>query len=153
MSEDLRVLIVDDDFRVARLHAEYVGAAPGFAALDPVGTGAAAIDAARAFSPDLVLVDVYLPDADGIDILPDLDVDAFVLSAASDAASIARAFRRGALGYSSSRSPRSSSPNAYAATRATGACSSPLPTSPRTPWTGPGGTSCQPRSSSPSRGP
>ncbi|MGT2461988.1 response regulator [Sinomonas atrocyanea] len=99
MSEDLRVLIVDDDFRVARLHAEYVGAAPGFAALDPVGTGAAAVEAARAFGPDLVLVDVYLPDASGIDVLPELDADAFVLSAASDAASIARAFRRGALGY------------------------------------------------------
>lgn len=99
MSEDLRVLIVDDDFRVARLHAEYVASAPGFTALDPVGTAAAAVEAARAFAPDLVLVDVFLPDASGLDILPELDVDAFVLSAASDAASVTRAFRRGALGY------------------------------------------------------
>lgn len=99
MSENLRVLIVDDDFRVARLHAEYVNAAPGFTALDPVGSGSAALDAARAFGPDLALVDVFLPDASGIDLLAELDVDAFVLSAASDAASVARAFRRGALGY------------------------------------------------------
>lgn len=99
MSERLRALIVDDDFRVARLHAEYVGAAPGFMALDPVGTAAAALDAARAFRPDLVLIDVYLPDGNGLDVLPDLEADAMVLSAASDAATISRAYRRGALGY------------------------------------------------------
>lgn len=99
MGEALKVLIVDDDFRVARLHAEYVGSAPGFTALEPVGTGAAALDAARAFGPDLALVDVYLPDVSGLDLLPELDLDAFVLSAASDAASVARAYRRGALGY------------------------------------------------------
>ncbi|GAB3277108.1 response regulator [Sinomonas notoginsengisoli] len=99
MSSSLRVLIVDDDFRVARLHAEYVSAAPGFTALAPVGTAAAALEAVRAFSPDLALVDVFLPDASGIDILPDLGVDTFVLSAATDASAIARAFRRGAPGY------------------------------------------------------
>ncbi|GHG57565.1 transcriptional regulatory protein [Sinomonas cellulolyticus] len=99
MSESLRVLIVDDDFRVARLHAEYVGGAPGFVALDPVGSAAAALDAARAFRPDLVLIDVYLPDGNGLDVLPDLEADSMVLSAASDAATVSRAYRRGAIGY------------------------------------------------------
>jgi two-component system CitB family response regulator len=99
MKEDLRVLIVDDDFHVARLHATYVNAAPGYTALEPVGTGGTALEAIQAFRPDLVLIDIYLPDGNGLDILRGLDVDAFVLSAASDAIALRKAMRRGALGY------------------------------------------------------
>ncbi|MBG0740734.1 response regulator [Paeniglutamicibacter antarcticus] len=99
MTEDLRVLIVDDDFHVARLHVAYVEEAPGFTALDPVGGGEAAARAVQTHRPDLVLIDVYLPDWNGLDILRGLDVDAFVLSAASDAESVRKAIRRGALAY------------------------------------------------------
>lgn len=99
MRDDLRVLIVDDDFRVARLHADYVNAAPGFTALEPVGTGGAALEAIQTYRPDLVLIDVYLPDSSGLDVLRGVDVDAFVLSAASDAVSVRKAMRRGAIGY------------------------------------------------------
>ncbi|MGN6440679.1 MAG: helix-turn-helix domain-containing protein, partial [Arthrobacter sp.] len=42
---------------------------------------------------------VYLPDASGLDLLQQLDVDTIILSAASDPASVRVAFRRGALGY------------------------------------------------------
>jgi two-component system CitB family response regulator len=93
------VLIVDDDFRVAGLHAEYVDAVPGFRALPPVGTTAAALEAVRVHGPDLALVDIYLPGGSGLDFLTAIDVDAFILSAACDAASVAKALRRGALGY------------------------------------------------------
>ncbi|MCZ2404741.1 response regulator [Paenarthrobacter sp. Z7-10] len=99
MAEDLRVLIVDDDFHVARLHVAYVDAAPGFSALDPVGGGEAAVRAVRTHRPDLVLIDVYLPDSNGLDVLRGLDVDAFVLTAAADAESVRKAIRRGALAY------------------------------------------------------
>jgi two-component system CitB family response regulator len=99
MKDDLRVLIIDDDFHVARLHATYVNAAPGYTALEPVGSGGAALEAIQTYRPDLVLIDIYLPDGNGLDILRGLDIDAFVLSAASDMASLRKAMRRGALGY------------------------------------------------------
>jgi two-component system CitB family response regulator len=99
LSEDLRVLIVDDDFHVARLHTTYVDAVPGFTALPPVGNGEAAVHAVRTLTPDLVLIDIYLPDVNGLDVLRALDVDAFVISAASDPASVRRALRNGALTY------------------------------------------------------
>ena len=44
-------------------------------------------------------MDIYLPDGNGLDILRGLDIDAFVLSAASDPSSVRKAMRRGALGY------------------------------------------------------
>jgi two-component system CitB family response regulator len=99
MAEDFRVLIVDDDFHVAKLHAAYVDSVAGFLALAPVGTASLALQAIHSLRPDLVLLDVYLPDASGLDLLQQLDVDTVILSAASDAASIRVAFRRGALGY------------------------------------------------------
>lgn len=99
MTNDLRVLIVDDDFHVAQLHVEYVQSVPGFRALEPVGTAKSALDAVAKQQPDLVLLDVYLPDALGLDLLRTLDTDAFLLTAAAEADAIRKAFRRGALGY------------------------------------------------------
>jgi len=99
MTAELRVLIVDDDFHVAQLHKVYVDAVPGFAALEPVGGGEAALRAVQSLRPDLLLVDVYLPDWNGLDVLRGVDVDAFVLSAAADAESLRKAVRRGALAY------------------------------------------------------
>jgi two-component system CitB family response regulator len=99
MAEDFRVLIVDDDFHVAKLHAAYVDSVAGFLALAPVGTASLALQAIHSLRPDLVLLDVYLPDASGLDLLQQLDVDTVILSAASDTASVRTAFRRGALGY------------------------------------------------------
>ena len=99
MSEDFRVLIVDDDFHVAKLHAAYVDSVAGFLALPPAGSASQALQAIHSLRPDLVLLDVYLPDASGLDLLHQLDVDTMILSAASDTASLRLAFRRGALGY------------------------------------------------------
>lgn len=99
MGDELRVLIVDDDFHVARLHVAYVDRVAGFTALDPVGSGDAALRAARSLNPDLLLVDLYLPDVSGLELLRALDIDAFVISAAADPASIRLALRRGALAY------------------------------------------------------
>ncbi len=94
---DLRVLIVDDDFRVAALHAQYVDAVDGFVALPPVHSARAAVEAIRAEHPDLLLLDLYLPDVSGAALLRDVDVDAFVLSAADDADTVRRVIRSGAL--------------------------------------------------------
>ena len=99
MADDIRVLIVDDDFYVAKLHVAYVNAIPGFTALPPVSGGEEAIRVIRAMQPELVLLDIYLPDVNGLDVLRGLDVDVFVISAASDVASVQKALRRGALSY------------------------------------------------------
>ncbi|ASN51535.1 response regulator [Sinomonas sp. R1AF57] len=96
---DLRVLIVDDDFHVARLHATWVDAVPGFTALAPVGTAALALQAAHSLRPDLVLLDTYLPDTTGLELLRTIDTDAIMLTAAADPESVRTALRRGALGY------------------------------------------------------
>lgn len=99
MTADLPVLIVDDDFHVARLHCRIVDQVDGFRALPPVGTAAEAIHAIATAGPELILLDGYLPDRSGLDLLLELMVDTIVISAAADGASVRRALRAGALGY------------------------------------------------------
>lgn len=93
------VLVVDDDFRVAGIHAEMVDSAPGFAVQSSVRTIAEAQEAIKSFPPDLMLVDVFLPDGDGIELVHRTGIDAIVLSAADEAVTVRRAMRAGALGY------------------------------------------------------
>jgi response regulator of citrate/malate metabolism len=93
---DLTVLVVDDDFRVANMHAEIVNTFPGFT----VSATANNLEAARQAQPvDLALVDVYLPDGSGIDFVRELQGDSMVLTAATEAVTIRAALAAGALSY------------------------------------------------------
>jgi two-component system CitB family response regulator len=84
----ITVLVVDDDFRVAQLHAEFVGQIPGMKVVGHAHTAAAALDAVSRHQPDLVLLDIYLPDASGLRVLrrlramPDQRPDVMLLTAA-----------------------------------------------------------------------
>ena len=99
---ELAVLIVDDDFRVAKLHAAIVDAMPGFRVAAQVGTAAGArADVADPATGrvDLALLDVYLPDGSGIDLVGELPCDCFIVGAEAESASVLRATRSGALTY------------------------------------------------------
>ena len=93
---DLTVLVVDDDFRVADMHAGIVNALPGFTVIATANTVAAA---RKAGPVDLALVDIYLPDGSGIDLLRELRCEKIVLSAATEPETIRAAISAGALGY------------------------------------------------------
>lgn len=102
---DIGVLVVDDDFRVAALHAEFVNRIDGFIVVSIVHSGRAAIDASRSHQPDLVLLDLYLPDEDGLSVLGHLregdgpHPDVVVITAARDLPSIRTAMQRGVVHY------------------------------------------------------
>jgi response regulator of citrate/malate metabolism len=72
MTRPTRVLVVDDDFRVARVHAGFVEGVPGFAVVGSARSGAEALELASRHDPDIVLLDVHLPDMDGIAVLREL---------------------------------------------------------------------------------
>ncbi|MFD9034539.1 response regulator [Streptomyces sp. NPDC059567] len=99
-----KVLVVDDDFMVAKLHSRYVSAVDGFSVVGVAHSGAEALRLADRLRPDLVLLDIFLPDMDGISVLRELRgaglaVDALFITAARDAAMIRSALRAGALHY------------------------------------------------------
>jgi len=93
------VLVVDDDFRVAQVHAAIVDRVDG---VQTVGVAHSAADTVRAVAslrPDLVLLDNYLPDRPGIELARELSVDLFVVTADTSAESVRAAFAAGALHY------------------------------------------------------
>ena len=98
------VLIVDDDFMVAKVHAGFVTALDGFEVVGTASTGTQALEEIQRLRPDLVLLDVYLPDMTGLDVLRRLRaagsaVDVMVISAARDVESIRSALHGGVLHY------------------------------------------------------
>lgn len=95
----LSVLVVDDDFRVARLHADIVSDTAGFRVAAVVPTIGQALAHAGAEPVDLALVDLFLPDGSGLDLLRRLPCEAIMLSAAAESATIRSAVAAGAVGY------------------------------------------------------
>jgi response regulator of citrate/malate metabolism len=98
------VLVVDDDFMVSRIHRGFVERIPGFHVVGTAHTGQEALDAARELKPDLLLLDLYLPDMFGLDIVAQLrtahhDCDVLVISAAKEADAIRGAVRHGVVNY------------------------------------------------------
>ncbi|MFC7345015.1 response regulator [Saccharopolyspora griseoalba] len=93
------VVVVEDDFRVAQVHAEFTDRVPGFRVLGTAHTAAQARELVDAQNPDLVLLDNYLPDRDGVALLAELETDAIVLTAAADPATVRSALAAGALNY------------------------------------------------------
>ncbi|MEW1841748.1 response regulator [Nonomuraea angiospora] len=97
---DIRVLVVDDDFMVARIHSGYVARVPGFRVVSVAHSGADALTAAAELRPDLVLLDIYLPDMSGLEVLKQLHgVDVLMISAARDVPTVREAMRGGAVNY------------------------------------------------------
>lgn len=101
----IRTVVVDDDFRVASLHATYVEQVPGFSVVGQAHSAAAVFDAVSRLQPHLLLLDLYLPDQHGLEVLRRLrapgapDIDVIVITAANDIASVRAAMQGGVIHY------------------------------------------------------
>ena len=100
----IRTLVVDDDFRVAGIHAARVARVDGFECVGQAYSAAAAREAIARLNPDLLLLDVHLPDEDGLSLLRSLQaagtqVDCIIITAAQDLATVKSAMSSGAVYY------------------------------------------------------
>jgi response regulator of citrate/malate metabolism len=103
-ADAIDVLVVDDDFMVARVHRAFVERVESFRVVGTAHTGGQAIEAVETLRPDLILLDLYLPDVFGLDVIPRLrsaghDCDVMVISAATEAETVRGAVRRGVVDY------------------------------------------------------
>ena len=101
---ELTVLVVDDDFMVASIHSRFVERTEGFRVVGNAATGAGALAEIERLSPDLVLLDVHLPDLSGIEVLRRLrgsgnDVGVMIVTAAREADTVRAAAAGGAAHY------------------------------------------------------
>jgi len=103
----IRTLVVDDDFRVASIHAAYVEKVKGFSVVGQVHSAASLVASIGPLQPDLILLDLYLPDHHGLEVLKRLrqpgsgaeHIDVIVITAANDPASVRSAMQCGAIHY------------------------------------------------------
>ena len=101
----ITTLVVDDDFRVAGLHGAYVGEVQGFELIGTAYSGQEAVELVDTLRPDLVLLDFYLPDISGLEVIRRLreenhpKVDVIAITAARDVDSLRDAMRGGVVHY------------------------------------------------------
>lgn len=73
-----RVLVVEDNELNRKLFCDVLKAS-GFE-VEPVADGLRAVESAREFAPDLVIMDIQLPNVSGLDLIAELKKDAALAS-------------------------------------------------------------------------
>ena len=101
----IRTLIVDDDFMAVSVHRQFVERVPGFDVVGEATTGREALALVEKLRPDLVLLDIYLPDENGIDLMRKLragaapPVDVIAITSAKDVDVLRDAMHLGVVHY------------------------------------------------------
>lgn len=100
----IQVVIVEDDLMVASINKEYVQQTPGMHVVATFHNGQDALEYLKDRDIDLLLLDVYMPDLSGMDLLRQLrvlqkNVDVIMVTAANDTSSIQEALNMGILDY------------------------------------------------------
>lgn len=100
----IEILIIEDDKRIADIHKRFIEKIDGFQVVGSAHNGAEGKDWIEALKPQLILLDVYLPDMKGTDLLPFIqkespDSDIIFITAASETEIVKKAFRGGVADY------------------------------------------------------
>jgi two-component system CitB family response regulator len=91
------LVVVDDDFRVAQLHARFAAEVPGYRVLGVGHSAQEARELVQLHEPDLLLLDNYLPDLHGVELARELHCDVLLVTADSSPATVRAAVASGAV--------------------------------------------------------
>ena len=111
MPEKIRILVIDDHPVVRDGLVAILSTQPDFEIIGEAGSGQEAIDKAAALQPDILLLDLQLPDLDGVQVLQNLrqrypQIQAIVFTAFDTDERILGALQAGAQGYLLKGAPR-----------------------------------------------
>ncbi|MBB6453524.1 two-component system response regulator DctR [Salirhabdus euzebyi] len=100
----IKVLLIEDDPMVLEVNRQFIERVEGFQIIDTAKNGMEGLQKAKEQKPDLIILDIFMPEQDGIDTLKavraeQLDVDIIVITAANDKATIKTMLQNGALDY------------------------------------------------------
>jgi two-component system response regulator DctR len=102
--DEIKVLIVEDDPMVREIHKNYIISVEGFRVAGIASNGREALDIIRGATPDLVILDIFMPKLDGVSTLHRIrkqnkDIDVIVVTAAREAETVEEIMRFGAFDY------------------------------------------------------
>jgi two-component system CitB family response regulator len=99
-----RLLIVEDDSKIAEIQRRFIERLPNIELCGIAHTLTDARDAIEIMTPDLILLDVYFPDGNGLDLLRELRAqnstsDVILITAAKEVETLRSALRGGVFDY------------------------------------------------------
>ncbi|MFC5452802.1 response regulator [Paenibacillus aestuarii] len=100
----IRVVVVDDDFMIARMHGKFISSQEGYELVGTAHNYEQALSTTITMKPDLIMLDVYLPDQSGIELVrtirsQNLPCDIILITAAKEREIVEEGFRLGIFDY------------------------------------------------------
>jgi response regulator of citrate/malate metabolism len=104
LANNLKVIIVEDDPMVAQINKRYLQKVPGFCLAGIFGNGKQALDYLRKQGVDLVVLDVYMPELNGLELLrlmrrEGIQPEVIMVTAANDARQVDELLKLGVVDY------------------------------------------------------
>lgn len=102
--ELINVIIVEDDEDAANIYKQFTSQVPNFNVIATASSGSQALQLLKVIQPQLLLLDVFLPDMNGIELLREIrkqyrGIDVILITAANDTKTVSEAIRGGAFAY------------------------------------------------------
>ena len=102
--DNFSVVIAEDDPKIAEIQSRFIEKIEGFEVVGIGNTIAESEEIIDVFQPDLVLLDVFFPDGNGVDLLWKIrrlykNIDIIFITAAKEVATLQDAIRGGAFDY------------------------------------------------------
>ena len=103
-AREIGILVCDDHAEIRSILAEIIVLEPGLRIVGQASDGREVVDQARLLQPDVIILDLAMPNRSGLDALPELALVApqaktIVLSAYAAPSVVEEAMRRGAVRY------------------------------------------------------
>lgn len=100
----IKIAIVEDDFRVAAIHEEFLAKINGVKVVGKALNAADALKLLDNIEVDVLLLDNYLPDQSGVELLPEIrskhpNVDIILITASTEGQVVEASIRNGVLDY------------------------------------------------------
>jgi response regulator of citrate/malate metabolism len=100
----IRAAVVDDDFMIAKLHGKLIESLPDYQWIGTAHNYNETICLLKELRPDLLLLDVYMPDQSGIEVLRSIrsqnsPCDVILVTAAKELEVVEEGFRLGIFDY------------------------------------------------------
>src|SRR5699024_8603523 len=97
-------LLIEDDPMVQEVNKQMIEKVEDFQVIAAAADGNKGLNIEEKQSPDLVVLDIFMPELDGIQTLnklrsAEMDIDVLVISAADDTDTIKKALQYGAIDY------------------------------------------------------
>ena len=104
LKETVNVLLIEDDPMVQAVNRKYIEQLEGFQIIGTASNGIEGIHLIRELNPDLAIIDVYMPNQDGLETLKQLrsegyKTDIIMITAASDLETVKYSLQHGAIDY------------------------------------------------------